>query len=59
METDAVKPVARVGDIHSCPIHGSNPILSGSGNSTCDGRPVATVGDMTACGAKIGTGKRD
>lgn len=46
-----MKPVARLTDIHSCPIHGPNPIVKVASKSTCDGLPVATIGDMTACGA--------
>ncbi|MGH1331706.1 MAG: PAAR domain-containing protein [Paracoccaceae bacterium] len=56
MAVDAMKPVARLGDTHACPIHGANSIISGSSISTCDGKPVATVGDKTSCGAVILTG---
>lgn len=45
-------PVARLGDKHVCPIHGPNAIVTG-GTTTVDGRPIARVGDMTACGATI------
>lgn len=48
-----MKPVARLTDLHSCPIHGPNAIVSTASKSTCDGLPVATVGDKTACGATI------
>lgn len=35
---DAEGPkVARVGDIYDCPIHGSNPIVSGSDDTTDEG----------------------
>lgn len=51
-----MKPTARLGDKHVCPIHGPNLIVKVAAKSTCDGRPVATVGDMTACGATILTG---
>jgi len=49
-----MKPVARVGDMHACPIqgHGVTPIVSGSA-SKVDGAPVARVGDKTGCGATI------
>lgn len=49
-----MKPVARLGDSHSCPIpgHGVTPIVSGS-QSTEDGLPIARVGDKTGCGAAI------
>ncbi len=33
-----------------------NAIVSVASNSTCDSRPIATVGDKTACGAVIVTG---
>ena len=45
-------PTARLGDKHICPAHGSNTIIEG-GTTTVNGRPVARVGDKTACGATI------
>ena len=45
-------PVARLGDKHVCPIHGPNTIISG-GTSLVDNKPVARMGDATACGATI------
>lgn len=51
-----MKPAARLGDIHVCPRHGRNEIVSVSSASTCDGKPVATVGDTCGCGATIVTG---
>jgi uncharacterized Zn-binding protein involved in type VI secretion len=48
-------PVARVGDVHVCPIHGPNTIVKG-GTATADGMPIARVGDATACGATIALG---
>lgn len=45
-------PIARLGDKHLCPAHGPNPIVEG-GATTINGRPVARVGDKTACGAVI------
>lgn len=51
-----MKPTARLTDTHACPIHGPNPIVKVGSRSTCDGLPVATVGDTTACGATIITG---
>lgn len=49
-----MKPIARKGDLHSCPIqgHGATEIVSGS-PSQVEGRPVARVGDKTGCGATI------
>ncbi|MCX7561587.1 PAAR domain-containing protein [Sulfitobacter sp. F26204] len=51
-----MKPTARLGDTHLCPAHGPNPIVEVASKSTCDGIPVATVGDKSACGAVILTG---
>lgn len=48
-------PIARVGDVHLCPIHGPNAIVNG-GVATADGIPIARVGDMTGCGATITVG---
>jgi len=45
-------PIATLGDTHVCPIHGPNLIVEG-GTATVNGRPVARVGDKTACGAII------
>jgi uncharacterized Zn-binding protein involved in type VI secretion len=50
-----MKPIARVGDVHICPLHGPNAIVEG-GKATADGMPIARVGDLTACGAKIAQG---
>jgi len=48
-------PIARMGDLHACPIpgHAVNPIITGSPNTLVEGAPVAHLGDMTACGAVI------
>jgi uncharacterized Zn-binding protein involved in type VI secretion len=48
-------PVARMGDKHICPLHGPNIIIEG-GSAIVDGRPIARVGDKTACGAMITIG---
>ena len=52
------RPVARMGDLHVCPIpgHGVTPIVSGSLDTATDGRPNARMGDMAGCGAVIVTG---
>lgn len=47
------KPVARVGDKVSCPLHGGTTIDSGSETYVTDGRPTARDGDTTACGATL------
>ena len=55
------RPLARLGDLHACPIpgHGVNPIVSGSPDTITEGRPNARIGDVTACGAVIVTGSPD
>lgn len=47
--------VARVGDLHSCPIrgHGVTQIINGSGNFKCEGNITAVIGSKTGCGATI------
>lgn len=53
------KPVARIGDLHSCPRydgdrpHGVEPIIASSipNRPTVNGVPLACSGDKTACGA--------
>ncbi len=52
------RPVARMGDLHACPIpgHSVNPIVTGSLDTFTEGRPNARIGDVTACGAVIVTG---
>jgi len=48
-------PVARMGDLHICPIrgHGVTPIITGSLTSMIEDAPAAGLGDVTACGAVI------
>lgn len=50
--------VARVGDLHFCPIrrHGITPIVNGSGNYKCEGKITAVVNSKCGCGARIITG---
>lgn len=52
------RPVARMCDLHDCPIpgHGVTPIVSGSLDTATDGRPNARLGDIAGCGAVIVTG---
>lgn len=47
-----MRPIARLGDTHDCPLHGKNAIVSG-GAGMVDGRPVARLGDACACGGVI------
>jgi uncharacterized Zn-binding protein involved in type VI secretion len=44
-----MKPIARLGDLHSCPKkgHGTTPIVSVASDSDVDGQRVATAGDKT------------
>ena len=44
---------ARVGDLVSCPIHGDNPITSGSARMTNAGFRLACDGDGTQCGSVL------
>lgn len=55
------KPVARKGDLHSCPIegHGVTPINSGSDSVIVEGQSAARIGDSVACGATIVSGSPD
>lgn len=46
-------PIARMTDVHICPIHGPNAIIVGNPATTSDGLPIARIGDATACGATI------
>ena len=47
------KLVARVGDILSCPLHGPNPITTGSPNYSTEGKKTARTTSLTGCGASI------
>lgn len=53
------KPVARKGDLHSCPEHGVSAIVTGSGKIFIENQPAARVGDRTGCGAVIISGSPD
>ena len=52
------RPVARMGDMHVCPIlgHGVTSIVGGSVNTATDGRPNVRLGDIAGCGAVIVSG---
>jgi uncharacterized Zn-binding protein involved in type VI secretion len=47
------KLVARVTDILDCPIHGPNPIVTGSLEYIVEGQQCARTTSVTACGAEI------
>ncbi|TKW66683.1 MAG: hypothetical protein DI616_09320 [Paracoccus denitrificans] len=51
-----MRVIARVGDKHLCPRHGSNEIVQG-GSGVVDGRAIARVGDKCACGGVIVEGE--
>ncbi|WP_296229828.1 PAAR domain-containing protein [Pseudomonas sp. UBA4617] len=51
-----MKPVILVGHRHVCPLHGTNPVESGSSAYTFNGKPVARVGNRTTCGAVLVSG---
>ena len=48
-------PVARVGDLCTCPLKGHNgcTIVEGDPHHTIDGIPVAYEGHKTSCGAAL------
>ena len=46
-------PIATLGDIHQCPLHGTTSIVSGDILHKVNGKPIACVGDKTGCGATI------
>jgi uncharacterized Zn-binding protein involved in type VI secretion len=49
------KLVARVGDMHQCPIegHGTTPIQTGSPNHVTENQKTARTSSVTGCGATI------
>lgn len=55
------KPVARVGDECTCPIHGHTgvKIVEGHVNIIVDGKPLALHGFKTSCGATLITSMED
>ncbi len=55
------KPIARVGDECTCPVHGHTgvKIVEGHVNIIVDGKPMALHGFMTSCGATLITSMED
>jgi len=49
-------PVARLGDMHNCPIHGTSAIKSASADTSVNQFGAARVGDACACGAVLTAG---
>ncbi|CAJ0890689.1 PAAR domain-containing protein [Ralstonia flatus] len=44
------RPIARLGDLVTCPIHGVNRIVNVSGSAKVGGEVMARAGDGTECG---------
>ena len=53
------RPIALVGSIYNCPVHGPNPIVTGAPYVFGNDVLVAHVGSKTACGAEITSGSPD
>lgn len=49
-------PVARLGDMHNCPMHGTSAIKSASADTNVNHFGAARVGDTCACGAVLTAG---
>lgn len=52
-------PTARIGDLVSCPIHGTNPIINATSTVITDGQVTACVTATSACGSVIIVGSTD
>jgi uncharacterized Zn-binding protein involved in type VI secretion len=50
--------VARLGDLHTCPItgHGTTAMVTASVTFFDDAKGIVRVGDLAGCGAAIATG---
>lgn len=44
------RPIARLGDLVNCPMHGVNRIVNVGGTAKVDGLLIARAGDGTECG---------
>lgn len=53
---DEGKQSARVGDIYLCPVHGPQPILTGSPKTMVNNRRNVRVTSVARCGAVIVSG---
>lgn len=53
------RPIALVGSIYNCPVHGPNPIITGAQSVFGNDLLVAHIGSKTACGAIITSGSPD
>jgi uncharacterized Zn-binding protein involved in type VI secretion len=47
------RPIARLGDLVDCPVHGKNKIVEGAPNYDIGDRPVALEGHRTECGSVL------
>jgi uncharacterized Zn-binding protein involved in type VI secretion len=54
------KKVAKIGDLHYCPIpgHGITFIVDGSNTVRCEGGPIAVMNSTCGCGAKLIAGSQ-
>ena len=43
------QPAARIGDMHTCPIHAGGPVLTGQPNVLIGGMPAARITDKALC----------
>jgi uncharacterized Zn-binding protein involved in type VI secretion len=43
------QPAARIGDMHTCPIHAGGPVLTGQVNVLIGGMPAARITDKALC----------
>jgi uncharacterized Zn-binding protein involved in type VI secretion len=43
------QPAARIGDMHSCPLHGGGPVVTGEPTVLIGGMPAARLGDQAVC----------
>ena len=44
------QPAARIGDMHTCPIHAGGPVLTGQVNVLIGGMPAARITEPTFSG---------
>jgi uncharacterized Zn-binding protein involved in type VI secretion len=53
------KPVIRLGDPYSCPIHGGQTMVTSSATLKAVGALVCRIGDSSSCGATVTSGSSD
>ena len=52
-------PVARLGDLVNCPIHGINPLVSVNTMTFTEDKPTSVIGSVAQCGAVVIGGSPD